>query len=164
MAFHRSRGTDVRIARIHNTFGPGLSPADGRVVANFLVQAMHGAPLTVYGDGSQTRSLCYVDDMVRGLLSLLESDHIGPVNLGNPSELTVLELAELISGMFGATSEIVFQDLPADDPTRRCPDISLAQEILGWEPEIELGEGLKRTYEWYRSLGSTIDPAARSRD
>lgn len=159
MAFHRARDTDVRIARIHNTYGPALAPADGRVVSNFLVQAMRGMPMTVHGDGSQTRSFCYVEDTVRGLIALLESDHVGPVNLGNPSELTILELAEIIADMLGTPSRITFEDLPVDDPVRRCPDISLAKEVLGWKPEIDLREGLARTCEWYRSRG--IGPGER---
>jgi dTDP-glucose 4,6-dehydratase len=153
MAYHRARGTDVRIARIHNTYGPALAAADGRVVSNFLVQAMRGEPLTVYGDGQQTRSFCYVDDMVRGLISLLESDYVGPVNLGNPNEFTVLELAELVHEIVGDGSAVEFRDLPVDDPVRRRPDISLARRVLGWEPKVELRDGLERTYEWYRGRG-----------
>jgi dTDP-glucose 4,6-dehydratase len=152
MAYHRFHGVDVRIARIFNTFGPRLRPADGRVVSNFLVQAMHGKPLTVYGDGRQTRSFCYVDDEIRGLLALLDSDYVGPVNIGNPDEFTVGELAELVLEVTGSTSEIRYEPLPVDDPTRRRPDISLAREVLGWEPRVPLREGLVRTAEW---LGST---------
>ena len=151
LAYHRSHGLDVRIVRIFNTYGPRLRPGDGRVVSNFLVQAMRGQPLTVYGDGKQTRSFCYVDDEVRGLIALLESDYVGPVNIGNPNEFTILELAETVLSVTGSTSEIAFEPLPVDDPTQRRPDISLAKSLFGWEPRIELREGLERTYEWYRA-------------
>jgi dTDP-glucose 4,6-dehydratase len=150
MAYHRVHGVDVKIVRIFNTFGPCLRPGDGRVVSNFLVQAIDGKPLTVYGDGKQTRSYCYVDDEVRGILGLLESDWTGPMNIGNPDEFTVLELAELVLELTGSSSEIVFEPLPVDDPTRRRPDITLATRVLGWRPEVELREGLARTYDWFR--------------
>jgi dTDP-glucose 4,6-dehydratase len=153
MAYHRARGTDVRIARIHNTYGPALAPADGRVVSNLLVQALRGEPLTVYGDGQQTRSFCFVDDMVAGLLALLASDWVGPVNLGNPEEFTVLELAKLVLEVVGSSSEVVFEDLPVDDPVRRCPDIALATRELGWRPTVDLATGLERTCDWYRGCG-----------
>ncbi len=151
LAYHRAHGLQTRIVRIFNTYGPRLRPADGRVVSNFLVQAMDGAPITIYGDGSQTRSFCYVDDEVRGILALLESDVTGPVNIGNPAEFTVLQLAEAVLQVTGSSSEIVFEELPVDDPTRRCPDISLAARVLGWKPEIDLPTGLALTHEWYRS-------------
>jgi dTDP-glucose 4,6-dehydratase len=151
LAYHRSHGLDVRIVRIFNTFGPRLRPADGRVVSNFLVQAMRGEPLTVYGEGRQTRSFCYVDDEVRGIVALLESDHVGPVNIGNPNEFTILELAETVLDVTGSKSEITFEPLPVDDPTQRRPDITLARKLLGWEPEVQLREGLERTYAWYRA-------------
>jgi dTDP-glucose 4,6-dehydratase len=150
LAYHRAHGLDVRIARIFNTYGPRLRPADGRVVSNLLVQAMEGEPLTIYGDGEQTRSFCYVDDLVRGILALLRSDHVGPVNIGNPNEFTIRELAEAVLDVTGSSSEIVFEPLPVDDPTQRQPDITLAREVLGWEPEVQLREGLTRTYECYR--------------
>lgn len=150
MAYHRVHGVDVKIVRIFNTFGPCLRPGDGRVVSNFLVQAIDGKPLTVYGDGKQTRSYCYVDDEVRGILALLESDWTGPMNIGNPDEFTVLELAELVLELTGSSSEIVFEPLPVDDPTRRRPDIALATRVLGWRPEVELREGLARTHDWFR--------------
>jgi dTDP-glucose 4,6-dehydratase len=150
LAYHRSHGLDVRIVRIFNTYGPRLRPRDGRVVSNFLVQAMRGESLTVYGDGSQTRSFCFVDDEIRGIVALLESDHVGPVNIGNPSEFTILELAEAVIEVTGSSSDIVFEPLPVDDPTQRRPDISLARSLLGWEPDVQLREGLTRTYEWYR--------------
>jgi dTDP-glucose 4,6-dehydratase len=148
MAYHRSHGVDVRIVRIFNTYGPRLRPRDGRVVSNFLVQALEGKPLTVYGDGSQTRSFCYVEDEVRGLIALLDSDHVGPVNIGNPNEFTVLELARKVIELTGSSSEVVFDPLPVDDPTQRQPDITLAKKVLGWEPQIALDEGLRRTAEW----------------
>ena len=147
MAYHRSHGVDVRIVRIFNTYGPRMRPHDGRVVSNFLVQALDGKPLTVYGDGSQTRSFCYVDDEVRGILALLDSEHVGPVNIGNPNEFTLLELAKAVIEVTGSRSEIVYEALPTDDPQVRQPDITLAKEILGWEPKISLKEGLGRTIE-----------------
>ena len=152
MAYHRYHGVDVRIARIFNTYGPRLRPADGRVVSNFLVQALEGKPLTVYGDGTQTRSFCYVDDEVRGIIALLDSDHVGPVNIGNPDEFTVAELARLVLEVTGSSSEVVHEPLPPDDPTQRRPDISLAQRLLGWAPRIPLREGLIRTAEWLKEV------------
>jgi len=148
MAAKRARGVDVSIVRIFNTYGPRLTPGDGRVVSNFIAQALVGAPLTVYGDGAQTRSLCYVDDEVRGLIALLDSDVTGPVNIGNPDERTVLDLAHRVLEVTGSASEIVFEPLPVDDPTRRCPDITLARELLGWEPTVALADGLARTVEY----------------
>ncbi len=145
MAWHRARGTDVGIVRIFNTYGPRLRPGDGRVVSNFLTQAIDGRPLTVYGDGSQTRSLCFVDDEVAGILALLDSDLTGPVNIGNPDELTVLELAHAVLALTGSSSTIAYEPLPADDPTRRRPDITVARRELGWEPVVTLEEGLRRT-------------------
>ncbi len=153
MSFHRERGLDVKIVRIFNTYGPRLAPGDGRVVSNFLAQALAGRPLTIYGDGSQTRSFCYVDDEVRGLVALLESEWVGPMNIGNPDEFTVLQLAKEVIAVTGSDSELVYEDLPSDDPKIRRPDISLAREVLGWEPEVALREGLARTAEWYRSHG-----------
>jgi dTDP-glucose 4,6-dehydratase len=145
MAWHTARGAKAGIVRIFNTYGPRLRPGDGRVVSNFIVQALASEPLTVYGDGSQTRSLCYVDDEVRGLLALLDSDLLGPVNIGNPHEVTVLELAERVIALTGSGSPIEFRPLPTDDPVRRCPDISLATGQLGWLPDIGLDEGLALT-------------------
>jgi len=150
MAYHREYGLDTKIARIFNTYGPRMAPGDGRVVTNFLEQALAGAPLTVYGDGSQTRSFCWVDDEVRGFLALLASDWTGPMNLGNPGEFTVLELAKIVIEVTGSDGEIVFEPLPIDDPTRRRPEITLAREVLGWEPEIELRAGVARLADWYR--------------
>jgi nucleoside-diphosphate-sugar epimerase len=150
MAYRREYELDTTIVRIFNTYGPRLRAADGRVVSNFLAQAMRGQPLTVYGDGKQTRSFCYVSDEVAGLLALLDSDHCGPMNIGNPDEFTMLELAELVLEVTGATVEVAFEPLPADDPKQRRPDISLAQEVLGWHPTVDLREGLARTHDWYR--------------
>ncbi len=144
--YHRQNGVDIRIARIFNTYGPRMSVEDGRVVSNFIVQALRGKPITVYGDGSQTRSFCYVSDLVAGLLALMETpDLFHPVNLGNPTEISVIELAETVRDMVGTGSEIVFAGLPVDDPTRRKPDVSLAAEQLGWEPQVSLSEGLEQT-------------------
>jgi nucleoside-diphosphate-sugar epimerase len=151
MAYHRHHDVDVRIVRIFNTYGPQMRPDDGRAVSNFLVQALAGKPLTVYGDGSQTRSFCYVDDEVRGFLSLLESDYVGPVNIGNPNEYTILELAEAVLEVTGSSSPIEFLPLPVDDPTQRKPDITLAQSLFSWKPEVDLHSGLARTAEWFRN-------------
>jgi len=149
MAWHRADGLDVGIVRIFNTYGPRLRPGDGRVVSNFLVQAIEGRPLTVYGDGSQTRSLCYVDDEVAGILALFDSGLTGPVNIGNPAELSVLDLAHAVLALTGSSSSITFEPLPTDDPTRRRPDISLARSALGWEPKVTLEEGLRRTADYF---------------
>ena len=152
MAYHRFHDVDVRIVRIFNTFGPRMRQDDGRAVSNFLVQALQGKPITVYGDGSQTRSFCYVDDEVRGFLALLDSDHVGPVNIGNPAEYTIRRLAEMAVEVTGSGSEIIFEPLPVDDPARRRPDISLARQVLGWEPEIDLRAGLERTAAYFREV------------
>jgi dTDP-glucose 4,6-dehydratase len=149
MAMHRSYGVNVGIVRIFNTYGPRLAPGDGRVVSNFIVQALRGEPLTVYGDGSQTRSLCFVDDEISGLLALLDSSLTGPVNIGNPDERTMLELAEFVLEMTGSSSGVTYEPLPEDDPTRRCPDITLAKTALGWEPTTGLREGIERTIEYF---------------
>ena len=151
MAYHREHGIDVRISRTFNTYGPRMRPDDGRVVSNFIVQALAGKPLTIYGDGGQTRSFCYVDDQVRGLVALLDSDYVGPVNIGNPDEFTVRELAVTVLELTGSASELVFKPLPQDDPTRRRPDISLAAEVMAWKPEIGLREGLTRTIPWFQA-------------
>ena len=148
MAYHRVHGVDGKIARIFNTYGPRLRPRDGRVVSNLLAQALRGQPLTVYGDGTQTRSFCYVDDQVRGLLSLGTAETTGPVNIGNPAEITILELASEVLAVTGSASAVVFEPLPQDDPARRQPDISLAMKLLGWEPAVSLTEGLRRTAAW----------------
>jgi dTDP-glucose 4,6-dehydratase len=149
MAYHRHHGIDVRIVRIFNTYGPRMRPDDGRVVSNFIVQALAGKPLTVHGDGLQTRSFCYVDDEVRGLLALLDSDYVGPVNIGNPNEFTVLDLAQRVLEVTGSSSELMFDPRPIDDPAQRRPDLTLARTILGWEPAIGLDEGVARTAEWF---------------
>ncbi|MBI2957383.1 MAG: SDR family oxidoreductase [Chloroflexi bacterium] len=152
MAFHRTHGTDVRLARIFNTYGERMRPEDGRVVPNLVGQAIAGQPMTVYGDGSQTRSFCYVSDMVEGLVRLMFKDGIAGtvVNLGNPHEVTVLEIARVIKKLTGSKSEIVHRPLPPDDPVRRRPDISRARELLGWQPLVGLEEGLGRTIEYFR--------------
>jgi len=149
MAYHRYHGVDVRIVRIFNTYGPRMRPNDGRVVSNFLVQAIEGKPITIYGDGNQTRSFCYVDDEVRGILALLDGATVGPVNIGNPNEFTIRELADLVIEVTGSASELVFEPLPVDDPTQRRPDITLARDVLGWEPVVQLREGLTRTAAWF---------------
>jgi dTDP-glucose 4,6-dehydratase len=149
MTYRRQYDVDTGIVRIFNTYGPRLRPADGRVVSNFLAQAIDGKPLTIYGDGSQTRSFCYVDDEVRGLVALFDSDVSDPVNIGNPDEYTMLELARIVCEVTGAQSDVVFEPLPTGDPTQRRPDITRAKELLGWEPAIALREGLRRMYEWY---------------
>ncbi|MEX2625391.1 MAG: UDP-glucuronic acid decarboxylase family protein [Ilumatobacteraceae bacterium] len=150
MAYHRTHGVDIRIVRIFNTYGPRMRPQDGRVVTNFVVQALRGEALTVYGDGSQTRSFCYVDDEVEGFLRLLDSDVVEPVNIGNPGEFTVLELAELVAEAVPTARGIRFEPLPVDDPTQRRPDITRASGLLGWSPTVGLRDGLERTVEWFR--------------
>lgn len=151
MAWRRARGSDVGIVRIFNTYGPRLAPGDGRVVSNFLVQALAGDPLTVYGDGSQTRSLCFVEDEVAGILALFDSEVTGPINIGNPAEITVLDLAHTVLEITGSSSALEYRPLPTDDPTRRCPDIALARRLLGWEPTVELRRGLQITAEHLRT-------------
>ena len=149
--YHRENGVDIRVVRIFNTYGPRMLADDGRVVSNFIVQALKGENLTVYGDGSQTRSFCYVDDLIEGFVRLMNQDKtVGPVNIGNPGEFTMLELAELVLKKVGGKSTITNLPLPADDPKQRRPDISLAKEMLGWEPKIPLEEGLNRTIEYFR--------------
>jgi nucleoside-diphosphate-sugar epimerase len=152
MASHRALGTNVCIARIFNTYGPRLAPGDGRVVSNFVTQALAGEPLTIFGDGTQTRSLCFVDDEVGGLLSLLDSAETGPLNLGNPDERTVLDLARAVLEITGSPSDLTFHPLPTDDPVRRCPDITRTKALLGWAPTIPLEEGLARTVEYFSAL------------
>jgi dTDP-glucose 4,6-dehydratase len=147
MAYHRQQGVDTSIVRIFNTFGPRMRPHDGRAIPTFLRQALQDRPITVFGDGSQTRSFCYVDDEIRGLIALAESGYHNPVNIGNPDEFTLLELAKAVIEVTGSRSEIVFEALPTDDPQVRQPDITLAREILGWEPAVDLREGLRRTIE-----------------
>lgn len=151
MAWHRSRGVNTHLVRIFNTYGPRLHPSDGRVISNFMMQALRGQPMTIYGDGNQTRSFCYVDDLIEGILLLSRSGEHMPVNIGNPEEFTILEAAQLIIEVTGSKSELRFEDLPEDDPTRRCPDIAKARALLGWEPRITLKEGLERSLEFFRS-------------
>jgi UDP-glucuronate decarboxylase len=155
--YRRQHGLNIKVARIFNTYGPRMHPNDGRVVSNFIVQALRGEDITVYGDGSQTRAFCYVDDLVEGFLRLMDTadDFTGPVNLGNPGEFTILELAEKVIAMVGSGSKIAFKDLPMDDPTRRRPDISLAEKELGWKPTIDLGAGLRRTVDYFDALLSS---------
>lgn len=152
MAYRRAAGTDTVIVRIFNTYGPRMRPDDGRVVSTFVSQALAGEPLTVFGVGSQTRSFCYVDDQVRGIVAALESDLAGPVNLGNPAEFTVREVAEMVLELTGSSSRLELRPLPEDDPTRRRPDISLAERELGWSPKVDLRDGLARTVEYFRGL------------
>ena len=151
MAYHREKGMNTHIVRIFNTYGPRMRLHDGRALPNFIYQALTGQPITVYGDGKQTRSFCYVSDLIEGIYRLLLCNEHEPVNLGNPQEVTLLEFAERVRAITGAKSEIVFQPLPVDDPKRRCPDISKARRLLGWEPQVGLDEGLRLTVDYFRS-------------
>ncbi len=151
--YHRQNGVDIRVVRIFNTYGPRMHPGDGRVVSNFIVQALKNEDITVYGDGQQTRSFCYVDDLVEGFIRMMNcEDFIGPVNLGNPGEFTILELAEAVIRQTGSNSKIVYEPLPQDDPLQRQPNISLAREKLGWEPKVPLEEGLEKTIRYFKEL------------
>lgn len=152
--YHRQNHVKIKIQRIFNTYGPRMHPNDGRVVSNFIVQALKGKDITIYGDGSQTRSFCYVDDLLEGMIRLMNSreDFTGPVNIGNPNEFTIKQLAELVIELTGAKSKIVFEPLPSDDPMQRQPNISLAKKELGWEPKIQLREGLVKTIEYFKSI------------
>ena len=152
--YHRQHRVEIKVARIFNTYGPRMHPNDGRVVSNFIVQALKGEPITVYGEGRQTRSFCYVDDLIDGFLALMASpaDFTGPVNLGNPGEFTIRELADKVIAMTGSRSRIEFRPLPSDDPTQRQPDISLARERLGWQPKVALEQGLERTIAYFDAL------------
>jgi len=153
MDYHRQNGVDIRIIRIFNTYGPRMAIDDGRVVSNFIVQSLRNEDITVYGDGSQTRSFCYVDDLLAGMCAMMDRDGItGPINLGNPTETTILEFAQRIISLTGSSSRIVFKSLPADDPKQRRPDITKARELLGWEPGVALETGLKRTIEYFDGL------------
>jgi UDP-glucuronate decarboxylase len=151
---HRQYGIPIKVARIFNTYGPRMHPNDGRVVSNFIVQALRGDPITIYGDGSQTRSFCYVDDLIDAFLLFMATDKeiTGPINLGNPTEFRMLELAELVLKMTGSSSELIFKSLPSDDPKQRRPDITLAQTTLHWQPKIPLEEGLSRTIDYFRQI------------
>ncbi|MCX7793368.1 MAG: SDR family oxidoreductase [Thermodesulfovibrionales bacterium] len=152
--YHRQHKLKIKIARIFNTYGPRMHPNDGRVVSNFIVQALRGEDITVYGDGTQTRSFCYIDDMIEGLIKLMNSpdDVTGPINLGNPAEFSILELAETVIRLTGSRSKIVYKPLPPDDPRQRCPDITLAKRILNWQPRTHLEDGLKKTIDYFRNL------------
>ena len=152
IAYENYNGVDIRIARIFNTYGPFMDPKDGRVVSNFITQALKGNPITIYGTGNQTRSFCFVDDLVEGLIKLMESDYNRPVNLGNPDEYNMLEFANKVLEKTRSDSELIFLDLPVDDPKKRCPDISLAKDILNWEPKTSLNKGLDSTIEWYKKI------------
>ena len=157
--YNRQHNLRIKVARIFNTYGPNMHPNDGRVVSNFIMQALQNKPITIYGDGSQTRSFCYVDDLIEAFVRLMNTpdDFSGPVNTGNPGEFTILELANKVIEMTGSNSEIVFHNLPSDDPTQRQPDITLAKEVMGWEPEIKLEQGLKKTIPYFESLLSDKD-------
>lgn len=162
MAYARSRGVNVGIVRIFNTFGPRMRAEDGRVVSSFIAQALNHHPLTIYGDGSQTRSFCFVDDLVRGLAAMIDSDETGPINLGNPVEHTVLELARMVLELTGSDSHIEFHPRPVDDPSRRLPDINRAAVLLGWAPQVSVQEGIERTVAYFRSMTDEVAGAARS--
>ena len=149
--YHRQNNVDIRVMRIFNTYGPRMFENDGRVVSNFIVQALKGIPLTVYGDGSQTRSFCYVADLIEGMMRLMNGEHLGPINIGNPGEYTILQLAETIQEMVNPDAELTFKPLPQDDPLQRQPDITKAKNLLGWEPKVNLKEGLEMTIEDFRS-------------
>jgi len=151
--YHRMNRVDIRIMRIFNTYGPRMNPDDGRVVSNFIVQALRGEDITLFGEGTQTRSFCYVDDLVEGMVGLMETDDfIGPVNIGNPGEFTIRELADKVIALTGSSSKIVFRPLPSDDPRQRQPDISVARSKLGWEPEVDLDTGLKKSIDYFRTV------------
>lgn len=152
--YHRQHGLEIKVARIFNTYGPRMHPNDGRVVSNFIVQALRGDDITIYGDGSQTRSFCYVDDLIDGFMSLMNtpSEVTGPINLGNPCEFTIQQLAEVVLRQVGGTSKIIYHPLPQDDPMQRKPDITHAEKILGWEPKVSLEDGLGRTIDYFREL------------
>jgi dTDP-glucose 4,6-dehydratase len=160
MAYHRYHGVDTHIVRIFNTYGPRMRLNDGRALPNFVYQALRGQPITVYGDGKQTRSFCYVSDLIEGIYRLMNSDEHEPVNIGNPQEITILEFAERVRALLGLDVPIIFEPLPQDDPKQRCPDISKAKRLLGWEPKVNLNEGLKLTLDFFR-LQVAAESAAR---
>ena len=164
MAYHTYHGLETRIVRIFNTYGPRMRLNDGRVLPAFIGQALRGEDLTVFGDGSQTRSFCYVDDLVEGIYRLLLSDYAGPVNVGNPGEITIAQFAEEIIKLTGTKQKIVFKDLPKDDPTQRRPEITKARKILGWEPKVARAEGLKITYEAFKALPKDVLHKQEHRD
>jgi dTDP-glucose 4,6-dehydratase len=161
MAFHRTRGVDTRIARIFNTYGPRMRLNDGRALPNFLYQALTGEPITVYGDGSQTRSFCFVSDLIEGIYRLMQSNERCPVNLGNPHEITILEFARRVKELTGAEAPIVFRPLPEDDPKQRCPDITKARNLLRWEPKVPLSEGLQITLQYFQNELREAQPGTR---
>jgi dTDP-glucose 4,6-dehydratase len=161
MAYHRYHGLDTRIVRIFNTYGPRMRLNDGRALPNFLYQALSGEPITVYGDGRQTRSFCYVSDLLDGIYKLLESNEHEPTNIGNPQEITILEFAERVRALVGADVPIIFNPLPQDDPKQRCPDISKARRVLGWEPKVKLEDGLRLTYEYFRQRFAQLSQPAK---
>ena len=164
MAFHRYHGVQTHLVRIFNTYGPRLQANDGRVISNLMMQALRGEPLTIYGDGSQTRSFCYVSDLIAGIVRLSKSEEAMPVNIGNPEEWTILECAQEVLAVTGATSQVSFKPLPQDDPLRRRPDITRARTLLGWEPQIKLREGLKRSLDYFRSfVSSPVTPVSSGR-
>jgi UDP-glucuronate decarboxylase len=151
MDYHRQNHVDIRIVRIFNTYGPRMAINDGRVISNFIIQTLKGEDITIYGDGTQTRSFCYVSDLIEGIVRIMETDDfLGPINLGNPAELTISELAKKILSITKSPSRVVFQSLPLDDPERRCPDITIAKKVLNWEPEVSLEDGLSRTIQYFR--------------
>ncbi|MBU0615850.1 MAG: SDR family oxidoreductase, partial [Nanoarchaeota archaeon] len=150
MNYYRENKVDIRIIRIFNTFGPNMAEDDGRVISNFILQALNNEPITIYGDGSQTRSFCYVSDLIEGMYRMMNSDFIGPVNLGNPDEKTILEIAKKIIELTGSKSEVIFKELPKDDPVRRKPDITLAMQKLGWQPKVNINDGLRSTIEYFK--------------
>ncbi len=153
MNYHLAHGVEVRLIRIFNTYGPRMDPDDGRVISNFITQALRGKPLTIYGDGTQTRSFCYVDDLIEGMMRLMDQDdEAGPVNVGNPCEFSMLSLAEQVIEATGSSSQLSYVELPADDPKQRCPDIAKARQLLGWAPQIDLQTGLEKTVAYYRQL------------
>jgi dTDP-glucose 4,6-dehydratase len=160
MAYRRTLGVNTGVMRIFNTYGPRMRPHDGRVVTSFITQALNGDPLTIYGDGNQTRSFCYVDDLIRGIVAMIDATEPGPVNLGNPNERTVTELAELILEITGSMSPIEYHPLPTDDPTRRRPEITKASQILGWSLKVDAEDGLRRTVEWFRTRPEEVAAAA----
>ena len=155
MAYHRYYGVNTHLVRIFNTYGPRLQPSDGRVISNFMIQALRGEPLTIYGDGSQTRSFCYVSDLIEGILRLARSDEHLPVNIGNPNEFTILECAQEVIAVTGTKSELVFKPLPQDDPTRRRPDITRAKTVLNWEPTISLRQGLEKSLDYFQNCNGS---------
>ena len=162
-AYRETNGVNAGIIRIFNTYGPRMSARDGRIVTNFITQALNGDPLTIYGDGSQTRSFCYVDDLIRGIVGMIDCAESGPVNLGNPEEFTVADFARLVLRVTGSDSPVEYLPLPVDDPTRRCPVIARASQVLGWQPQIRVEDGVRRTVEWFRSRPEEVRMASAAK-